>query len=899
MNKSIGNTSIRKVVIITFMVTMLVSINLIGYFVFTSWFSSAKKTTEIIAEEMNKQIYNQLHSHLGIPQHIIENNHKIITNGILDLSDEENRDRFFIGVLNSHENEIYSFSCGTESGEYYGARRNEHGIVEIMRNNALTGGNSWYYSVTDDLTAGELAVKAGKFDPRTRNWYKEAIQRDGPTFSPIYKHFIMDDLTISHSSPVYDKKGIFQCVLGVHMLLNDVGSYLADTVSPYNGYAIIFEKDTNYLIANSMNADNFTVLEDGNLERYDMTKIPNFDFARAYSQYESNYKSYLYHSDQGQGLYINVEEIHMTGLDWVVISAIPEDYLFAPIIKSIHLAAILVILSLLLAFGTYILITKKLFKPMNALLQTADAFSSGNLSKRINIIRNDEIGKISNSFNEVADKMQFLVNNLEIAVEERTKELYKANTKLEENKNQLQLILDSAAGAIYGTDASGNCTFCNLSCVKILGYSKQDELLGKNMHKLIHHTKKDGTPLPVDDCKIIRTIVENKGTHVDDEVFWRADGTSFYAEYYSFPQVKNGRVIGAVVTFTDISDRKQKEAEIQYLSFHDTLTGLPNRRCFEENCERIDRKDNLPISVMFADINGLKMTNDIFGHAAGDELIKKTSDILRNECRHDDLVARIGGDEFIILLPRTTEKDARKIFHRIKSAFNNTHIRAIKCSISLGLATKHSPNQSLVDIMLDAENAMYKDKSLNRKSTNKEIINTIIRTLHAKIPREKDHSIKVSNFCAKIGEALQLDEKEISTLKKSAYLHDIGKIVLDDKLLSEANAVDNDEYTRQHAIVGYRILNLFDETLDLAEYVYSHHERWDGTGYPRGLKGEQIPLFSRIISVAESYDRLLNKDNLPLGNRKETASEAIKKDAGTRFDPWIVELFIQHVVNEA
>lgn len=208
------NIPIRKIMIIVFLAAMVISIGSIGYLVFTSWFSSAKQTTESIAAEMNEHIYNQIYSYLHVPEQINESNHKIIANGILDLSQEDLRDKFFVGVLGSYEDEIYSFSYGTINGEYYGARRNENGEIQIMKSNATTGGNSWYYSVNDDLTAGDLAVQAGPFDPRTRAWYKAAVAAEGPVFSPIYKHFVMDDLTISYACPVYSKEGTLQGVLG-------------------------------------------------------------------------------------------------------------------------------------------------------------------------------------------------------------------------------------------------------------------------------------------------------------------------------------------------------------------------------------------------------------------------------------------------------------------------------------------------------------------------------------------------------------------------------------------------------------------------------------------------------------------------------------------------------------
>ncbi|MDD4629779.1 MAG: diguanylate cyclase [Eubacteriales bacterium] len=886
------NISIKRIIIIVFILAMLVSISSIGYLVFKNWFSSAEQTSGSIAEDLNEIIYNQIYSLMRVPSQINEANHKIIANGILDITDEKLRDKFFVGVLGSYENEIYSFSYGSAEGEYYGARKNEKGVVEIMRNNAGTGGNSWYYSVNEDMTAGSLVVQAGKFDPRTRMWYQAAVEAGGPTFSPMYKHFVMNDLTISFACPIYSNAGKLKGVLGTHMLLTDIDAYLEDAVSKYNGYAVIIDKKSGSLIANSMGIENFTVLPDGTLENNGIDKIEDSDFREAYKKYNENLDPHFFYEGKDQKLYMNIKEIQMEGLDWIVISAIPDGLHITSAVRSIYLTVLLTAMALLLSLVIFMFITGRLLKPMNRLLQASEALSSGDLTMRVDIARNDEIGRISDSFNRVADKMQFLINNLEDTVKERTEELYKVNADLEENKNQLQLILNSTAEAIYGMDLKGACTFCNMSCIKLLGYNSQDELLGRNIHHKIHHTRRDGTPIPVDVCRILQSIKEGKGFDADDEVFWRIDGTSFDVAYHSYPQIKNGEVIGGVVTFMNITERKQKEAEIQYLSCHDILTGLYNRSCFEVNRKKIDIPDNLPLSVIFADINGLKMTNDIFGHAAGDELIKKSAKILVRSCRENDIIARIGGDEFIILLPNTSEEKAEKVISRINSEFLDARVAAIKCSIALGVDTKRSPDQSFAETMANAENAMYKNKTMNRKLVNMDIIETIIETLHSRSAREKQHSIAVSEFCSEVGSALQLPELQINKLKRAGYLHDIGKITLDQGFLTKEDLAEEEfEAMRQHSVIGYRILNLFDDTLDLAEYVYSHHESWDGSGYPRSLKGEQIPLISRIIAVVETYDRMMNRGKLPLKERKQAALEIIKDGAGTQFDPQIAAIF--------
>lgn len=850
---------------------------------------------ESMARNINKNIYNQISAFVQVPEQINRTSHEITKNGLIDLSDETLRDKFFVSVLSSYDEKIYSFSYGTAEGEYYGARRNEDGKIEIMKNNSSTGGNSWYYAVKDDLSVGELIYQAGKFDPRTRLWYKAAEAAGRPTMSPVYKHFVMDDLTISAAMPVYDEGGKLLGVMGTHMLLSGIGTYLEDVVKDYNGYAVIVEKSTGDLVANSMGADNFTLRPDGSLESANILHLQNADMKKAYEQYIAEQNPFfVYQGKQGE-LFVSTRDFHMNGVDWLVITAIPEGVLMTNVENNMQLTIRLVLLALIVSLIIYNIATGMLMRPINSLLQVAEALSSGDFSKRVKVVRNDEIGNISSSLNKVADKMQYLINNLEANVKQRTEELHQVNMTLEENKDQLRLILDSAAEAIYGIDVNGNCTFCNLSCLKLLGYSNQEELLGKNMHSLLRHSRVDGTPVPEEECRIFRSIIEEKGITADDEVFCRADGTSFAVEYHFYPQIKNGEIIGAVITFMDITDRKQKAEEIQYLSCHDTLTGLNNRMCFEGNRDKIDILDNLPLSVIFADINGLKMTNDVFGHATGDQLIKKTAEIILQSCRYSDVVARVGGDEFIILLPQTDHADAEKILARIDLGFLDARVAAIKCSISLGLDTKTSQDQPLEEVMANAENAMYKDKIMNQKSVNKDILDTMVETLHTRSPQEKQHSLAVRELCGAVGTALQLSEPEINKLMRAGYLHDIGKIILNEDILAKDCTLTEEELEkmRQHSVVGYRILNLIDDTLDLAEYVYGHHERWDGTGYPRGLKGEQIPLISRIIAIAETYDRVLNRGDLPLAERKKAAIAIVEKDAGMQFDPRIAELFVQ------
>lgn len=887
--------SIRKSIILMSMAFMVAAIGFIGLMVFSRWHSSAKKTTQAIAEEVNEHLYSKISSFLQVPEQINELNHKIIAGGILKLENDSDRDKFFAGVLHSYQDKSYSFSYGTVLGDYFGAQCNKNGTIEIIRKDSSTNGESWFYSVNEDFTAGEVIQKNGPYDPRTNLWYQTAAETQKPTFTPIYQNPIMEDLTLSFACPVYNNNGELEGVIGTHILLNNIGTFLKDTVSIYEGSAIILEKESNYLVANSLGDANFRFSEEGTWLRNNISAISDPDLQKAFETYQTEgLNDYFYRGKEN--LYINVRQVQKNGINWVIITSIPEDYLLSSFSKSIILAIILVIVFLALLFVLYTVVTGKILQPIRQLLLVTDAFSSGDLSKRVTVSRKDEIGKISESFNKVADKMQDLVINLESTVKERTEELYLANFALEENQNRLEMILNSTAEAIFGVDLKGNLTFCNQSCLIILGYESQDELLGKNVHVVIHHSHRDGEIIKTEDCKIFQAYTLGEKANSDSEVFWRKDGSFFEVSYHAYPQVQNGRIIGAVVTFMDITAQKLKEAEIEYLSYHDSLTGLINRRCFEEYRKKIDTKNNLPLSVIFADLNGLKMTNDVFGHSAGDELIKKSASILKQACRHDDIIARIGGDEFIVLLPKTERKFAERIIERINAGFEDARIEAIKCSISLGLDTKVDMNQKLDQIIANAENAMYRDKTVNRVATNNRILDTIIETLHARNPKEKRHSQNVASLCTQMGIALNYSETDIKILSRVGYLHDIGKIVLNQKIVENQDLTKEEkEQVRLHPVVGYRILNLFDDTLDLADYVYNHHERWDGSGYPKGLKGEEIPLISRIITIADAFERIYFKLDDPPKERKAKAIETFEKDVGTYFDPLLSSIFIQMV----
>jgi diguanylate cyclase (GGDEF)-like protein/PAS domain S-box-containing protein/putative nucleotidyltransferase with HDIG domain len=542
--------------------------------------------------------------------------------------------------------------------------------------------------------------------------------------------------------------------------------------------------------------------------------------------------------------------------------------------------AVVIVLAGLCAFCAFILIN---FKTWSTVPTVFNFKSAGNIIAAVISLTLIVIYFDLSRRDAVADALQ------------KNTELNDANRVLAETKDQLRLILDSTAEAIFGVDVEGQCTFCNASCLKLLGYTAE-ELIGKDMHTLIHSKRPDGTPLPRNACNIIQACTEGVAAHADNEVFWNRDNVAFDVDYYSYPQYKDGKLIGAVVTFTDNTLRKIQAEQIRYYSSHDSLTGLLNRSSFEAVLQRTDILGNLPLSIIMGDLNGLKLTNDVFGHAAGDGLLRKASAVLKKVCREDDMIARLGGDEFVILLPRTQPEDAQHIIRRIQEMMGKDKSNVIRCSMSLGCDTKVTMSQPVDLIMKNAENNMYQDKSQNRNKVDTDMINAIIMTLYKKFPLEEQHSLNVSELCRTIGEALGLPATEITMLRRAGLLHDIGKVRIGEENeipYEQRGANGQDDFAfRQHPAIGYRIINLFDSTVNIAEAIYNHHENWDGTGFPRGLKGEEIPLAARIIAVAERYDHL---HDYTVDNAVYTQDEIIstlRREAGTRLDPGITETLI-------
>lgn len=353
-------------------------------------------------------------------------------------------------------------------------------------------------------------------------------------------------------------------------------------------------------------------------------------------------------------------------------------------------------------------------------------------------------------------------------------------------------------------------------------------------------------------------------------------------------------------THTDITAIKKSEEEMLYLSYHDPLTKLYNRRFYEEELARLDVERNLPIALIMADVNGLKLVNDAFGHEKGDHLLQTIAKIIKEKCRSDEIVSRIGGDEFMVLLPKTSEVEAKLLIDRIHSAVEKRREKNSIMSVSLGYAVKTNKKERMNDIFKEAEDDMYRHKLAERLSMRSKSIDLIMNSLYEKNNREMHHSKRVANICELIASHMYFSQAEVKQIKLAGLVHDIGKIGIGNSILDKSGPLTNEEYVeiQKHSEAGHRILSSVNEFSEIAEYVLAHQERWDGSGYPQSLKEEEIPIQSRMIAIADAYDAMTADRSYHTKISPLLAIEEIKKCAGTQFDPEIVRVFVEKVYKE-
>ncbi len=459
-----------------------------------------------------------------------------------------------------------------------------------------------------------------------------------------------------------------------------------------------------------------------------------------------------------------------------------------------------------------------------------------------------------------------------------------------------KVTLHSIGDAVITTDTKNRIVILNKAAEKLTGWSQEEArgmLLNEVMtticekkYSLLEYSL-DQDPMDGKRYKEYKILISRDGNK------------RIISSSEAYIKDECASILGVVIVFRDVTEEKQKEEEVRYLGYHDKLTGLYNRAYFEEALMRLDNEIYMPLGIIMGDSNGLKMVNDVFGHEEGDKLLKSIGEIFKTICGNDDIVARVGGDEFAIILPRTSAEKTNAIISSIKQMCSIEIVDPISPSIALGASIKTDKSEDIKIVYKLAEDRMYNNKLVESKSIRSSIISSLKKTLEERTHETETHAQRLKELSMKIGKIMGIYDNELDDLSLLAMLHDIGKIAIPDYILGKPAKLTEDEWKimKSHCEIGYRIAVASPELAHIANLILTHHERWDGTGYPQGLKGEEIPLLSRIIAVVDAYDAMTSDRPYHAAVQSRDALKELERCSATQFDPYIVEKFIEIMSN--
>jgi diguanylate cyclase (GGDEF)-like protein/PAS domain S-box-containing protein len=460
------------------------------------------------------------------------------------------------------------------------------------------------------------------------------------------------------------------------------------------------------------------------------------------------------------------------------------------------------------------------------------------------------------------------------------------------DKEKFRDFTDMLPEMVFETDRTGKITFMNNKGIEMLAYTRKEILNKKTIWQII---KGPGNKKIKQD---IEELFQKESAYPREYYLIGKDKVKIPVELHG-AIIKNdkGEISGIRGFILDITERKEYEDKIKYLSFHDKLTDLYNRAYFEEELKRLNNQRNLPISIIIGDVNNLKMINDTFGHQHGDRLLGKIAGVLQSCFRKSDVISRWGGDEFSIILPHTSREKGISIINRISQECQKKGTLTLPLSISMGIATKCDMSENINAVVREAESKMYRYKLIDKQIADSSIISSLEKALEQKKYETKEYRKSFVDCALQFGKELQLEKKQLDDLKLLAMICDVGKIAVSEVIIFKKGWLSEIEWEeiKKHPMIGYRIAKSSPELSSIADAILYHHEYWDGNGYPQKIKGEEIPLLSRIIHIVNAYQAMIHERPYREAMTKQNAIKELRKGQGSQFDPELAEKFIAMV----
>jgi diguanylate cyclase (GGDEF)-like protein/PAS domain S-box-containing protein len=465
-------------------------------------------------------------------------------------------------------------------------------------------------------------------------------------------------------------------------------------------------------------------------------------------------------------------------------------------------------------------------------------------------------------------------------------EFLKSMSDLTEREDRYRTIFRESPIGFIHVNSDGFITDCNNAFLRIMGFDRS-EVIGVC---LAEENNLDIYPLFKKSA--MDAVVGISSAH-ESKFHTNENGAGWVRASFSPVISENRTFLGAVGIVEDITEAKNAVDKIRFVSSHDALTGLLNRHVCEEACVTMDKEEYLPLGIIYADLNCLKLANDAFGHQEGDVLLKATAKILKENAGENGEAYRLGGDEFIILLMNTNARDVEEHVKQIEHACRSWRAGGlISPSMALGSSIKIHGDQKLHDVIKEAEDIMYSNKMRIGEATKVRILGELEDRLHGMhngaVGRRAHRMVMWGEwFLENIG----VCEPEI--LRQTCRYHDVGLLANPEELIlvSRGSLVQNVAFPLQHMAVGYRIARCTAEIMSAAECILSHHEWWNGMGYPNQQKGGEIPLVSRVVSVFDALEGMTSM-NLEGEFTLDQALDAVESCAGRQFDPALTEKIV-------
>ncbi len=481
--------------------------------------------------------------------------------------------------------------------------------------------------------------------------------------------------------------------------------------------------------------------------------------------------------------------------------------------------------------------------------------------------------------------------SLKSSVERKTRELSDALRKLELSNSKVSGIIHSIPDLVFVLDRNGvYLDFLSETREKSL-YLKKEFFIGKSLTEVMPPY------LAMEGMKRIERLFDTGEIQIL-EYDLEINGATGYFES-RFVLLEEDLVLCII---RDTTERRKSQDLLYEMSTHDFPTGLYNRNFFEAELKRIQETPREDIGIVVCDIDGLKLVNDTLGHSEGDNYLKTVSKLLLDIFPENSVVSRIGGDEFAVICQGLSTSDVLELKNKITESIEciNGEGRLVPISLSVGYSLMSKKHQSLDEVFKEADDFMYREKLHHRQSVRSNYIDLLNKMLEARDYITEGHGERMRDYCVKLAQKRGLPGECIKDMKLFAQFHDIGKIGVADRILFKPGPLDEEEWIemKRHAEIGYRIAESSPDLRHISEWIFKHHEWWDGSGYPFGAKGVDIPIQCRILCIVDAYDAMTNDRPYRKALDFDTAVRELKISAGMQFDPELLEDFIEILKDE-